>query len=89
MEFAQRIVELLSRSNATAAHDTDQDQAVSELEIDSLTFMDRIMQIEEQEDIILRDDEVDGIISAFRIRDIVEIFEQARQRRDNSKTSRI
>ncbi|WP_153003167.1 hypothetical protein [Sphingomonas sanguinis] len=85
MELAQRIIDVLSEGSAAAAGKIHEDIAVSELEIDSLTFMDRIMQIEEQEEIILSDEEVDGIVSAFRIREIVEIFGKAQQRRNNSK----
>lgn len=58
----------------------EKDFEIDELGIDSLSFMDVIMQIEQQENIVLRDDEVDKILQAQRISEISMIFETARIR---------
>jgi acyl carrier protein len=64
------------------------DRSVSELEIDSLTFMDKVMRIEEEENIILSDDEVDELVSAFRLSEIVAVFETAKQRGAGDSTAK-
>ncbi|TGX48673.1 hypothetical protein E5A73_20910 [Sphingomonas gei] len=69
----------LSRSKIGGAlKGTDFD--LSELDIDSLSFMDVIMEIEQEKNVVLRDDEVNNILQAQKISQVAQVFDAAYQR---------
>jgi acyl carrier protein len=51
---------------------------VTDLGIDSMSFMDLVMRLEQSENIVLSDEEYDRIIAATLVSEIVDIFGSAR-----------
>lgn len=51
---------------------------IDELQIDSLAFMDFIMQIEETECIVLNEDEIEEALLATKLGEIIQIVERAK-----------
>jgi len=76
MSLCERIFNHV-RQKSQADRPLSEDMLITELRIDSLAFMDLVMQIEEAEAVVLTDSEVERLLEARKLSDIILIFDEA------------
>jgi len=82
MSVADRFIAMVCEQTRTNRNEVSGATLLSDLKIDSLSFMDLVMRLEEAEGVVLSDKEVDNILEATYLSEIVSVFEVARRRQD-------
>jgi len=57
-----------------------EDTSISELNIDSLSFMDLVMFVEDQQNMMLENEDIEKILAARTIGELICIFDAAAQK---------
>lgn len=78
MSLSERILDTAARKTQTDRASLNENTLISELPIDSLAFMDLVMQIEEAEDVVLTDGQVEEILGATKLGEVVNIIDAAK-----------
>lgn len=76
MTLSERILDKV-RERSQGDHTISEETLLTDLHIDSLAFMDLVMQIEEAEGIMLTDLEVERLLEAIRLKEVITIFGSA------------
>ncbi|GGL41514.1 phosphopantetheine-binding protein [Caulobacter rhizosphaerae] len=80
MSVADRIIAMACEEAGVSPADVSPRTLVSDLKMDSLSFMDLVMRLEEAEGVVMGDEEVEKILGATYLAEIIAIFETARAR---------
>ena len=80
MSLSERILSTTAQKAKVDRSSLNENSLISELPLDSLAFMDLIMQLEEAENVVLTDDQVEEVLGSTKLGEITNIFDAARSK---------
>lgn len=86
MSVRERILETSAGKAKLSRTALTEETPVSDLDLDSLAFMDLVMEIEECEGIILTDVEVERILAASTLGEFASVIEISKQNADSRRS---
>ena len=86
MSVRERVLEACAQKAKISRAALTEETPVAELDVDSLAFMDLVMQIEESEDTILTDVEIEKVLAASTLGEFVTVIDIAKQNAEARKS---
>lgn len=78
MDLSERILNTTAQKAGIDRSLLTEHTAITELPIDSLAFMDLVMQLEDAEGVNLNDEEIEAVLSATTLAEVVGIIAAAK-----------
>jgi acyl carrier protein len=83
MSVRERVLEASALKAKISRTALTEETPISELDVDSLAFMDLVMQIEESEQIILSDAEVGAVLAASTLGEFATVIDLAKRKAES------